>query len=104
MNDFDKIRDFQWDEGNYEKNWLRHGVTNAEVEQIFSNSPLVVTEPEAQIWGELRYYAYGQTDEGRKLFVVFTFRQELTRVISARDMSRQERREYDNAEETNPQV
>ena len=60
MNDFGEPRGFQRDGGNYEKNWLRHGVTNAEAEQIFSNSALVIAEPESQIWGELRYYAYGQ--------------------------------------------
>ena len=104
MNDFGEPRGFQWDGGNYEKNWLRHGVTNAEAEQIFSNSALVIAEPESQIWGELRYYAYGQTDEDRKLFVVFTFRRELLRIISARDMSRQERSNYDDAKETDPQI
>ena len=96
MIDFDEIRGFQWDSGNSEKNWLKHGVTNAEAEQIFSNRPLITTEPEAQVWGELRYYGYGQTNEERRLFVVFTIRQELIRVISARDMSRRERRYYDD--------
>ena len=104
MNNFDEPRGFQWDSGNREKNWLKHGVTNAEAEQVFSNRPIIYAEPESQIWGELRRYAYGQTDEGRKLFVVFTFRQGLIRVISVRDMSRRERRNYDNAEETNPQI
>ena len=97
MIDFDEIRGFQWDDGNNEKNWLKHGVTNAESEQVFSNSPLVVAEPHEQIWGELRYYAYGQTNEARRLFVVFTLRQDLIRIISARDMSRRERRNYDDA-------
>ena len=96
MIDFEGIRGFQWDDGNFEKNWLKHGVTTAEAEQIFSNR-LVITEPETQIWSELRYYAYGQTDEERRLFVVFTIRQELIRIISARDMSRRERRDYDDA-------
>ena len=98
MIDFDEIRGFQWDDGNYDpKNWSRHGVTNAESEQVFFNSALLIAEPEEQIWGEYRYYAYGQTDAGRVLFVVFTIRQELVRIISARDMSRRERREYGDA-------
>jgi len=42
-------------------------------------------------------YVLGQTDAGRRLFVVVTVREELIRVISARDMSRRERKEYENA-------
>jgi hypothetical protein len=46
---------------------------------------------------EPRYYVLGQTDAGRKLFVVVTVRRELIRVISARDMNRRERKEYEDA-------
>lgn len=46
---------------------------------------------------EPRFYALGQTDEGRLLFVVFTVRDELIRVISAGDMSRREKKEYERA-------
>jgi hypothetical protein len=47
---------------------------------------------------EARFYALGQTDAGRGLFVVFTIRGALIRVISARDMSRGERKEYQRAQ------
>jgi uncharacterized protein len=47
---------------------------------------------------EPRFLALGQTDSGRRLFVVFTIRGRHIRVISARDMSRRERREYERAE------
>ena len=43
---------------------------------------------------EERFYALGQTDAGRLLFLVFTVRGSLIRLISARDMSRKERRIY----------
>jgi uncharacterized DUF497 family protein len=39
---------------------------------------------------EKRYYALGQTATGRRLFVVFTVRRKLIRVISVRDMNRNE--------------
>ena len=90
---------FQWDEGNSEKNWVRHGVRNSECEQIFFNRPIVVSDDERHSQLEARYYALGQTDSGRRLFVVFTIRGDLIRVISARDMSRHERGVYENAEE-----
>ncbi|MXY45388.1 MAG: BrnT family toxin [Chloroflexi bacterium] len=100
MIDFDEIRGTQV--GTNEKNWLRHGVSNAESDQVFSDDPLFIAEPPEQLWGELRYHAYGQTTEGRNLFVVFTLRQDITRIISVRDINRRERRNYDDAQESNP--
>ena len=43
---------------------------------------------------EKRYYALGQTSNERYLFVAFTIRESLIRVISARDMNRKERDAY----------
>ena len=48
---------------------------------------------------ESRYYALGQTNRNRELFIVFTVRDTQIRVISARDMSRRERRYYDYVKE-----
>jgi uncharacterized DUF497 family protein len=44
--------------------------------------------------GNPAFIALGQTDAGRSLFVVFTIRDTLIRVISARDMNRKEREVY----------
>jgi len=87
----------EWDESNREKNWIRHQVSAPECEQLFFNTPLLVAEDEQHSSIEPRYYVLGQTDAGRKRFVVVTVRGELIRVISARDMSRRERKEYENA-------
>ena len=98
---------FEWDEGNREKNWTRHRVSVAECEQVFFNIPLLIAEDEQHSGSEPRYYLLGQTDAGRKLFVVVTVRGESVRVISARDMSRRERKGYENAgrgTEEDPQV
>jgi uncharacterized protein len=91
---------FEWDEGNSEKNWTTHRVSRSECEEVFLNRPLVVAEDEKHSQEELRYYAVGQSDRERKLFVVFTMRGSLIRVISARDMSRTERRIYDEKEDS----
>jgi len=85
---------FQWDSGNSVKIWRRHGVSTIECEELFFNQPLFVTTDEKHSQSEERLYALGQTDEGRLLFVVFTIRSNLVRVISARDMSRKERKIY----------
>jgi hypothetical protein len=87
---------FDWDEGNTSKNWLNHKVTPTECEQVFFNQPLVVEGDLKHSKKENRYYALGQTDQKRTLFVAFTVRNNLIRVISARDMSRKERRVYNN--------
>lgn len=85
---------FQWDAGNVDKNWNKHQVSTGECEEVFFNQPLVVVEDAAHSQHEARFYALGHTDGGRMLFVVFTLRGELIRVISARDMSRRERKAY----------
>jgi len=85
---------FQWGEGNAAKNRIRHGVSQGECEEIFFGWPLLVVADRAHSKAERRYYAVGQTDAGRGLFVVFTIRADLIRVISARDMNRDERKEY----------
>jgi uncharacterized protein len=85
---------FQWDAGNSAKIWERHAVAPAECEELFFNGPLVVGSDEEHSGVEDRLYALGQTDTGRLLFAVFTLRGRLIRVISARDMSRRERRIY----------
>jgi uncharacterized DUF497 family protein len=88
------VTGFQWDQGNLEKNWLKHGVSPLECEQVFFNQPLVVVPDLKHSQGEERFYALGRTDTDRYLFVVFTVRGRKLRVISARDMNRKERSVY----------
>ena len=88
---------FQWDAGNAEKNWDLHHVTKAECEQIFFNRPIRVAPDEKHSRQEPRRAALGQTNGRRLLCVVLTVRGALVRVISARDMSRDERRLYEQA-------
>lgn len=85
---------FQWDSANSEKIWERHRVAPTECEELFFNRPLVFGEDEEHSDAEKRMYGLGQSDAGRPLFVVFTVRGRLIRVVSARDMSRKERRIY----------
>jgi uncharacterized DUF497 family protein len=94
---FSECSGFQWDEGNSQKNWVRHGVNQTDCEQALLNQPLVIAKDIGHSSQEARYYALGQTDQGRRLFVVFTVRDSSIRVISARDMSRRERRVFQSA-------
>ncbi|MEO7271669.1 MAG: BrnT family toxin [Vicinamibacterales bacterium] len=92
---FSDIEGFQWDQGNSSRNWTRHRVSQTEAEQVFLNRPLVVAR--SPVKNESRQFAFGQTDGGRLLTVVFTIRGPLLRVISVRPMSRRERRGYGEA-------
>lgn len=85
---------FEWDEGNSKKNWHLHQVTDAECEEIFFNQPLVIAADERHSKREPRSYALGRTESDRWLFVAFTIRKELIRVISAREMTENEKRKY----------
>jgi uncharacterized DUF497 family protein len=86
---------FQWDGGNADKNWERHRVSQGECEQVFFQRPLRIARDTAHSHGERRYAVLGQTAVGRRLTLVITIRGTLIRVISARDMSRRERRLYE---------
>jgi uncharacterized DUF497 family protein len=89
---------FEWDAGNREKN-LKHGVHASECEQVFFNEPLVILDDPKHSEAEDRFAAFGQTDRGRTLVVVYTQQASLLRVISARDMNRREREFYEHATE-----
>ncbi len=85
---------FEWDEGNSNKNWHLHAVTDGECEDVFFNLPLLIASDKAHSENEQRFYALGRTDAYRQLFIAFVVRNNLIRVISARDMTKSETRKY----------
>jgi uncharacterized DUF497 family protein len=89
---------FEWDEGNLEKNWTLHRVAFWEAEEIFFNEPLVMAPDLKHSESEPRFLALGQADSGRLLFVSFTVRGSLIRLISVRDMTRKEVSRYEHKE------
>ena len=97
--DFSRYLGFDWDKENSDKIWRKHKVSPFECEQIFFNQPLVAAPDEAHAHAEIRFYVLGRTDAERLLFLVFTTRRNLVRVVSALDMSRAEREVYKSHEE-----
>jgi len=89
---------FQWDAGNADKNRELHRVSRGECEQVFFNRPLLGAPDVGHSDRESRYAALGQTNAARRLAVVLTIGGTLIRVISARDMSRRERRIYEQGQ------
>ena len=91
---FEQFSGFQWDKGNTDKNLIKHNVENWECEQVFFNRPLLVLDdPKHQVF-EKRWAAFGKTDTDRLLVIIFTKRDNLIRIISARDMNKRERKFY----------
>lgn len=92
---FDGVLGFQWDTGNSDKNLIAHNVEDWECEQVFFNKPLLILDDPRHSRTESRWAAFGATDAGRHLVVVFTIRGRLIRVISARDMNKKESAFYE---------
>lgn len=85
---------FEWDDGNRDKNYLKHRVSSGECEEVFFNAPVLISDDLKHSKQEQRFVLFGVTNQRRLLTVVFTRRKKLIRVISARDMNRKEREFY----------
>ena len=96
MFDINRVEGFDWDAGDARKN-ERHGVSQAEAEQVFFDPRLLVVADDRHSQAEPRFHGLGATLSGGVLHVTFTLRigGRKIRVISARDMSRKERTYYD---------
>jgi len=86
---------FEWNRGNINKNLIKHDVENWECEQVFLDERLIILADPKHSIAEKRCAAFGRTDAGRLLVVIFTKRGKLLRIISARDMNRRERKFYE---------
>ena len=99
---FESLTGFEWDVHNVFKNYEKHDVGPAECEEAFFNRPFIVANDIRHSESERRYFALGRSDAGRGLYIVFTIRGSLIRVISVRDMSRKEKSVYGQYEKANP--
>ena len=84
---------FDWDHGNNKK-CQKHGVSIAEIEDLFLRNALRLEPDIFNSVAEQRFRAIGKTGEGRGIFLVFTIRghgaARLIRPISARYMHKKE--------------
>jgi len=85
----------EWDDEKAASNLAKHGVSFEEAETVFDD-PNTAYAPDAVYPGdEERGLAIGYTLENRLLFVVYTNRGEVPRIISARRATTQERRRHE---------
>ena len=86
------ITGFDWDEGNVNKNRLKHEVDTSECEEVFFYEPRIIFDHAKHSTGnERRYRVLGITASGRLLALAITVRGNRIRVIMARDQSRKEK-------------
>lgn len=88
--------EFQWDMGNDRKN-EKHKVLNTEIEETFNDKDKVMSPDHKHSRVEQRYILLGRTKRKRLLYIVFTLRKGVVRVISARDINKKEAYLYEKA-------
>ncbi len=88
--------EFEWDDTKAEANERKHGVSFEEAMTVFAD-PLSLTgfDP-AHSDEEDRYITMGTSAAGRLLVMSHTDRNAKIRLISAREASRRERRDYED--------
>ena len=84
--------DFEWDEGKAAGNFRKHGVDFADAVGVFDD-PVALSMPDDDL-GEERWIGLGTDMLGRVLVVVYTYRGEKIRIISARRATPSERETY----------
>ncbi len=90
-----KVTGIIWLRNVIDKLSWKHNITTDEVEEIFNSSPRYRFIETGDIEGENLYVALGQTEEGRYLTVYFVHKRTgEALIVSARDMTRKERRTY----------
>ena len=84
---------YQWDKNKAASNLQKHGIEFADAISVFSDE-LAITIPENR-FDEERFVTIGMDAFGRILVIVFTWRSEDIRLISARLAERRERKQYE---------
>jgi hypothetical protein len=87
--------EFEWDEEKAVANLAKHGVSFEEAKTIFDD-PLYVDfyDPDHSV-DEHRYIIIGESKQRRLIIVSYTERDDVVRLISAREVTRSERETYE---------
>lgn len=91
-----KINGVLWLEDILEKLFRKHKVNTQEVIEVLNNRPLFIFVEKGHRKGEDVYAAFGQTQVDRYLIVYFVLKKSnQALILSARDMTKSERRKYE---------
>ena len=87
--------EFEWDPNKAQWNLRRHRVSFGEAATVFGD-PFSITVPDPDhSFEEDRYITVGVSQSGRLMMVAHTERGNRIRIISARQLTRAERRQYE---------
>lgn len=86
---------FEWDEAKARTNKKKHGVSFLEASEVFADEQSSCVPDPDHSFGEERYLLFGLSSTGIPLVVSYTERHSYIRIISARRMTRQERKAYE---------
>ncbi len=86
---------FEWDHRKAESNLKKHGISFQEAASIFGDALSITYNDPDHSKKERRFITAGTSRTGKLLMVAHTDRGDNVRIISARKMTRQERRYYE---------
>lgn len=89
---------FEWDENKASRNFLKHGVSFEEAGTVFDDPLYIDFYDPDHSENEQRYLIVGESNRGRLLIVSYTERDDLIRIISAREVTGVEREAYEEGE------
>ncbi len=87
--------EFEWDENKNSLNTEKHKIDFDFASKIFNDIKRIEWEDERAIYNEQRFITIGKTANAI-ITVVYTIRNTVTRIISARTAKKQERTLYNN--------
>ncbi len=86
---------FEWDEVKASTNQKKHGISFTEASEVFNDEfSSCISDPDHS-YEEQRYLLFGVSSKGSYLVVSFTETEDVIRIISARRMTHQERKAYE---------
>jgi len=84
--------DYQWDRGKVTSNRRKHGVRFADAVTVFNDDRALTVEDDFP--DEERFATLGMDASGRLMMVVYTYREDTIRIISARKATAFEYQQY----------
>jgi hypothetical protein len=87
--------DFEWDKTKARSNEKKHGISFIEGSGVFDDEHSSCVHDPDHSYGEERYLLFGVSSKGNPLVVSYTERLDIIRIISARRMTRKERKAYE---------
>lgn len=86
---------FEWDEEKARTNEGKHSISFSEAIEVFADEHASCVNDPDHSYGENRYLLFGVSSKDKYIVVSFTERPDVVRIISARRMTRPERKAYE---------